>query len=244
MSLIDDALALLAPAGSLIGSIVPDVVVSEVHQDAVAITDHPVEIGASISDHAFILPSRVEMRIGYSDATAGFVGYSKAQYEALLAILQRREPFDLFTAKRAYTSMLIETITTDTANETTSAAMIVVRLRKVLIARARGGGGAPNTAQESPQNTGSVSDTGTAQPNAFSGSDVGSNTDFLAPDQNLGLSPSGNGAGFDTMFVDGVGEIPSGLADNVDNVNPVLPDGRLGMFGQYGPNVFQGVQQF
>jgi soluble lytic murein transglycosylase-like protein len=47
-----------------IGMIIPDVVVSEKHSDTLEITEHPVETGAAISDHAYKRPSEVVMEVG------------------------------------------------------------------------------------------------------------------------------------------------------------------------------------
>ena len=47
-----------------IGGVIPDVVIQEVHDDAVTITQHPVEYGAAVSDHAYREPSQVMMTIG------------------------------------------------------------------------------------------------------------------------------------------------------------------------------------
>jgi hypothetical protein len=41
-----------------IGVIIPDVVVSEKHSDTLEITEHPVETGAAISDHAYKRPAK------------------------------------------------------------------------------------------------------------------------------------------------------------------------------------------
>lgn len=193
MSRIEDAAvpyALIASPTRIIGTIVPDVTVAEVHQDAVAITDHPVEVGATVSDHAFVLPERCEMRIGYSDSTAGYVGYSREQYDAILALMSKREPFSVFTAKRLYSSMLVETVVTETDGKTAYAAMIIVRLRKVNIVSTKGGGGssvAPNSDQAEPQNTGSVSDNGTVQPVPADGAAGGE----LNPGNGLSSLPQG-----------------------------------------------------
>jgi hypothetical protein len=40
------------------------VVVSEKHSDTLEITEHPVETGAAISDHAYKRPSEVVMEVG------------------------------------------------------------------------------------------------------------------------------------------------------------------------------------
>jgi hypothetical protein len=136
MSLIGDIAApyaLIASRQRMIGTIMPDVVVEEAHNDQVVITKHPVEIGAAISDHAFKVPSTVQMKIGFSDSKAQSEGYVQEAYQELLALQIEREPFDVFTGKRAYENMLIESIlvTTDVATE--HALNAVVFLSEVLI---------------------------------------------------------------------------------------------------------------
>src|SRR5260363_358530 len=70
MNLIDDALqSVLIRARRSIGEIVPNVVIEEVHQDALTITEHPVEQGAAIADHAYVRPAEVVMRCGFGPAT-------------------------------------------------------------------------------------------------------------------------------------------------------------------------------
>ena len=49
-----------------IGLIVPSVVVSEKHSDTLEITEHPVEIGAAVADHAYKRPSEVVMEVGFA----------------------------------------------------------------------------------------------------------------------------------------------------------------------------------
>lgn len=52
-------------AGTLI---VPDATIEEVHNDEMEITDHPVEQGTTISDHAFNRPSELIVTAGWSDS--------------------------------------------------------------------------------------------------------------------------------------------------------------------------------
>lgn len=51
-----------------IGAFVATVTIEEQHQDDLQITDHPVEIGASITDHAYRRPSSVIIKAGWSSA--------------------------------------------------------------------------------------------------------------------------------------------------------------------------------
>lgn len=62
-----------------IGAFVATVTIEEQHQDDLQITDHPVEIGANITDHAYRRPSSVVIKAGWSNAApAGNVLQSAA----------------------------------------------------------------------------------------------------------------------------------------------------------------------
>lgn len=128
-----------------IGLIVPSVVISEKHNDTLEITEHPVEVGAAISDHAYRRPSEVVMQVGFSgggslldflDTTSyGLsVGLSpKETYQELLDLQNSRVPFDVVTGKRIYSNMLIRAleVTTDRTSENVLSA--VLTLREVII---------------------------------------------------------------------------------------------------------------
>lgn len=49
--------------------IVAHATINEQHTDTLEITNHPVEIGASISDHAFKHPAEVVLQLGWSNST-------------------------------------------------------------------------------------------------------------------------------------------------------------------------------
>lgn len=48
-----------------------DVVVEEVHEDQLEVTDHPVQNATSITDHAYKLPREVVVTYGWSDSPKG-----------------------------------------------------------------------------------------------------------------------------------------------------------------------------
>ncbi len=85
-----------------IGTIIPDVVIEEAHRDSLVITQHPVEKGAAITDHAFAVPSTVVIRAGFSNSSAGYEGYARQVYQAFLAWRKSRDPRDVSTGKRRY----------------------------------------------------------------------------------------------------------------------------------------------
>ena len=124
-----------------IGLIVPSVVISEKHNDTLEITEHPVEVGAAISDHAYRRPSEVVMQVGFAgggslldflDTTS--IGLSaglspKETYQELLDLQNSRVPFDVVTGKRIYTNMLIRAleVTTDRTSENVLSAVLTLR---------------------------------------------------------------------------------------------------------------------
>ncbi len=155
--------ALISTNGRAIGMILPDVVVEEVHNDELAITQHPVEMGAPVSDHAFKMPATVEMRVGWSDSKHGAPGCVKVIYQALLSLQEARQPFAVSTGKRRYTNMLISAIRVTTDERSETALNAVVILTKVIISKtqttsASGAGAAADQAK--PQQTSPVQDLG------------------------------------------------------------------------------------
>lgn len=128
-----------------IGIIVPSIVISEKHHDQIEITEHPVEVGAAIADHAYKVPSEVIMQVGFAGGGAlldfasvrtatNLLGISpKEAYEQLLSLQSDRQPFDVITGKRLYKNMLLKSIesTTDRFSENVLNATLV--LREVII---------------------------------------------------------------------------------------------------------------
>lgn len=169
LSLIGDAFApyaLISSPSRGIGTIIPDVTVEETHRDNLQITDHPVETGAAISDHAFILPSEIEIRAGFSNATAQAEGYVQSIYQEFLVLQASRQPFNVSTGKRQYSSMLIRSLTTATDETTETTLNITVGLRRINIVSTSGGGA--TAPQANPQQTAPTTDGGTVTPNAAS----------------------------------------------------------------------------
>lgn len=137
-----------------IGLIIPDVVVSEKHSDALEITEHPVEVptntgddssGAGyIADHAYRRPSEVTMEVGFSGggslldflntSAAGIsLGLSPREvYQNLIDLQRLRQPFDVVTGKRQYKNMLIRTLDVTTDKTSENVLMATLTLREVI----------------------------------------------------------------------------------------------------------------
>lgn len=128
-----------------IGLIVPSVVVSEKHSDTLEITEHPVEIGAAVADHAYKRPSEVVMEVGFAGGGSllDFVDISsiglslglspQETYQELLDLQSSRIPFDVVTGKRLYSNMLIRALEVTTDKTTENVLSAVLTLREVLI---------------------------------------------------------------------------------------------------------------
>lgn len=228
MSLLGElSYALIQPSARAIGQIYADVTVEENHRDESVITRHPVEGGATIGDHAFDLPPLVEIRGGFSNSTAGYVGYVQEQYQALLALKASKRPFALYTGKRRYQDMLIAGISVITDPRTENVLMFTAVCQHITIVRtqtSRGGNGTDAAPASDPSNqadpasTGSVTNAGNVEAQgvgsqAFAGaygpgsslnpgSGVASSaigdTSFGAVGESLsGLSPAAPVSGFD-----------------------------------------------
>lgn len=128
-----------------IGLIVPSVVVSEKHSDTLEITEHPVEIGAAVADHAYKRPSEVVMEVGFAGGGSlldfvdtSSIGLSlglspQETYQELLDLQNSRIPFDVVTGKRLYSNMLIRALEVNTEKATENVLSAVLTLREVLI---------------------------------------------------------------------------------------------------------------
>lgn len=128
-----------------IGLIIPSVVVSEKHSDTLEITEHPVEIGAAVADHAYKRPSEVVMEVGFAGGGSlldfvdtSSIGLSlglspQETYQELLDLQSSRIPFDVVTGKRLYSNMLIRALEVTTEKATENVLSAVLTLREVLI---------------------------------------------------------------------------------------------------------------
>lgn len=135
-------------------AIIPDVTLSEMHSDEVAVTQHPVDTGANIADHAYRQPATVVCTFGWSDSSrlinslmdggTGAVGSLlkgkgsvEDVYKTLLELKDKRTPLKLSTAKRVYPCVIITRITTTTTVDSENAAVIEITFQEILVAQAK-----------------------------------------------------------------------------------------------------------
>lgn len=92
------------------------VCMTEDSTDVLEITQHPVQRGASITDHAYLQPATVSIRFIYTPSLTTPLDQT---YQELLDLQASREPFTIVTGKRVYKDMLFKSIgvTTDVTKE-------------------------------------------------------------------------------------------------------------------------------
>ncbi|MGI8773191.1 MAG: phage baseplate protein [Acidobacteriaceae bacterium] len=119
-----------------------DAVIRMEHFQELRATEHPVQNGANISDHAFIMPSRVVMEIGMSDVMDSFTpgdwtsssSKSVAAYQTLVELQQGRQPLIVTTRLATYNNMLIESIRADDTHETRYSLKATVTFKQIFLA--------------------------------------------------------------------------------------------------------------
>lgn len=140
MSTTGDVLQAIFFGGSVVTidqSIQPDVTLRETLVDTTTITQHPVETGASITDHAYNNPARVVLELGFGNkgiARALFGASSPSEvYQRLQDLNTARTPFDLLTTRRAYNNMLIESMAATADDKTKSILLITLSFQQIIV---------------------------------------------------------------------------------------------------------------
>ncbi|MCC8384972.1 hypothetical protein GPY51_21465 [Photorhabdus laumondii subsp. laumondii] len=156
--------------------LVPSVVIAEKHTDALEITEHPVEIGAAVSDHAYKKPSEITMELGFAGGGSllDFVDTSKIglsmglspkeTYQKILDLQELREPFNVITGKRTYENMLIKAIEVTTDRHSENVLLCTLTLREVIISSTQVVQVAEKESMKTGVSTSAVENSGTKSP--------------------------------------------------------------------------------
>lgn len=120
-----------------------DAVLNLAHEQEMRTTEHPVQTGASISDHAYIVPARLVLEIGMSDAMDAFFSPSTwtgapsksvSAYQTLLAIEFARIPISITTRLRTYSNMVIRAVNPNETSKTTTGLRARIELIQIFMA--------------------------------------------------------------------------------------------------------------
>ena len=158
------------------------VAILEDHHDELEITSHPVEQGATIQDHAYKLPSTPTMQLGWSTSASlgaqapsllGIIGqplspldvaslftsggtdlFIRQVYQRLLSLQVQRTLLTIYTGKRVYNNMLIQTLAERTTEQTEHCLIVTATFKEIQLAFVQTVTTPTNTnAQASPQTT-------------------------------------------------------------------------------------------
>lgn len=189
-----------SPKGK-IGNMEIAATLQEIHSDTLQMTEHPVEYGAAITDHAFVRPKEVIIRCGWSNSTlsnllstiSGILGttqtssssskfsgemaasgYIAQVYDYLLTLQDSRQPFDVTTSKRHYSNMLLTSLQVTTDQTTSAVLMVQATCRQIIIVKTQVTTVPPKSAQASPSKTAGLLDKGVAMLKSAAPSSVGS----------------------------------------------------------------------
>lgn len=147
-----------------------DAILKVDHSSKIKMTEHPVEQGAAITDHAYVEPRSLTLEIGMSDVCTSFVdgqfmqksSRSISAYEALKQLQVSKIPLKVYTRLDVYENMLIETITSPDDYTTMFGLRATIGLREIIVVTTNTVS-LPNRTSGAPQKTGSTNK-GTVQP--------------------------------------------------------------------------------
>jgi len=158
-----------------------DAVIRAEHTQSLRVTEHPVQTGACIVDHAYQMPARLTLEIGMSDAMdtfmngqfSGDITKSVSAYQTLLDIQSSKKPLQVVTRLNVYDNMVIEHIHAADDFKTLYGLRAMVSLRQIITAQV-----STETVSVRPQASGQ-SNSGVAQPTSPTGSALSKLPDLL-----------------------------------------------------------------
>lgn len=118
-----------------------DAIFTTQHDTSLNITEHPVQSGADISDHAYEAASKVTFDIGMSDVMQSYVSTqftdnnsrSVSAYLKLRELQQQRLPITVVTKLSTYTNMMIENISSTEDSTNTYGLRATITLKQIFV---------------------------------------------------------------------------------------------------------------
>jgi hypothetical protein len=139
-----------------LGDIAISAAIEETYSDEIVITEHPLEDGKSVNDHAYQKPREVVIKCGWSNAdysalrgssikqfvsdgsgsmTSG--SYVDGIYSQLLKLQSDRQTFDIVTSRRKYKNMMLQALSVVNDVTTAGTLMVTATCRQVTIVETR-----------------------------------------------------------------------------------------------------------
>lgn len=108
-----------------VGPVSVSCVLTEKHLSEIGITTNPIETGAEVTDHAYVMPKKLTLEIADKNATATF--------NALVAFQESRVPFYIVSGWAVYKNMLIRSIDATRDAQFSSVLRATIELQEVII---------------------------------------------------------------------------------------------------------------
>ncbi len=142
-----------------IGAFQANVTIEETATDRLSITKHPVQQGASITDHAFMEPAELTIKIAWTDEPSKLVEI----YDKFRKMQSDRIPMKVVSGKRSYQNMLVAGITQVNDTVTEKMLNITIDLQEVAITALEVVSVPPREQQANPGKTGKTENAGKKQ---------------------------------------------------------------------------------
>lgn len=129
-----------------LGKFIFDAYMNVNHESTLAITSHPVQDGADVSDHSYMESQEVTFEIGMSDVMQNITGFdsftgdnsrSVSAYKTLRKLQEQSIPIKIVTRLWTYENMLIENISAPDDKTTAYGLKATVSLKEILVANVR-----------------------------------------------------------------------------------------------------------
>jgi hypothetical protein len=149
-----------------IGNLDIDCTILEQGTDNYTATRHPVEQGASITDHVYREPAQLVMKVGFSNSSSqaqGSESYVVDTYKDLLAMQADRTLLEVVTGKRTYQNMIITSLSVPTDNESETTLFCNLTLTELIIVSTQVTTVPSSDKQANPQQTGALQQLGVKQ---------------------------------------------------------------------------------
>lgn len=129
-----------------------DGIINVNHTHNLTITSHPIQSGANISDHAYVEPVELNIKLIMSDAfpdsmkvsknsESYFVGNGRTRsigaYKILRELQSQKRVFDVGTKFETYSNMMITSISVSESSESVNGLDATISLKQILVANER-----------------------------------------------------------------------------------------------------------
>ncbi|WPS86461.1 hypothetical protein SMD22_18385 [Brevibacillus halotolerans] len=145
MDLTSQPIASLVYLKTNIGGWFFDAFLRSTHTSRLNITQHPVQTGAALTDHAYLQPKELTMEVGMSDVGEGLIpgqftgSWSRSvhAFKVLQELQALRVPLQVHTRLGLYQNMLIEELTAPDDFTTLSGLRCTVTMREIIVGQVR-----------------------------------------------------------------------------------------------------------